>query len=143
VNFGALPVARKDLDRLRQVMQTLPRLLDPQLPPRVARGLPHRPSFADTVTWLEVYGDDPATAESWKAIRAALPPRPHGPAHGRGRGHAQAHGPQRGAQHAPQQGAHGDQPADKPAAAAGENGEVRKRRRRRRRRRGGAKTTSN
>jgi poly(A) polymerase len=114
VSFGALPVARKDLDRLRQLMQTLPRLLDPQLPPRVARGLPHRPSFADTVTWLDVYGDDPAAAESWKAVRAAQPPRQHG--HGRG----QAHGHQAPEAQAPA----GDRP--------------RRRRRRRRRRRGGA-----
>ncbi len=93
VNFGALPVARKDLDRLRQILQTVPRLLDPMLPPRVARGLPNRPSFADTVTWLDVFGDDPAVVEPWKELRAANPPRPHvrGPAHGRGP-HRPAHG---------------------------------------------------
>ena len=28
------------------------------LPPRVARGLPHRPSFADAVTWLDMFGGD-------------------------------------------------------------------------------------
>ena len=76
MSFGALPVARKDLDRLRQLLQTVPRLLDPPLPPRVARGLPHRPSFADAVTWLEVFGDDPAIVEHWKELRAANPPRP-------------------------------------------------------------------
>jgi poly(A) polymerase len=124
VSFGALPVARKDLDRLRQLLQTLPRLLDPQLPPRVARGLPHRPSFGDAVTWLEVYGDDPAAVESWKAIRAAHPPRPHGPAHGRGHGHGQAHG------HPPASA------AGAPGGQTPEQGTERPRRRRRRRRRG-------
>ena len=125
VSFGALPVARKDLDRLRQLLQTLPRLLDPQLPPRVARGLPHRPSFADAVTWLEVFGDDPAAVESWKAIRAALPPRPHGPAHGHSRGHGPAHTPATAPQGAQTPG----QSADRP--------------KRRRRRRRGRRSTNN
>ena len=127
ISFGMLPVARKDLDRLRQLMQTLPRLLDPQLPPRVARGLPHRPSFADAVTWLDVYGDDPAAVESWKAIRAANPPRQrehHHRPHGQQHGHAQ----QPAAGH-PAAGAAGDQPR-------------RKRRRRRRRRRGPSATNN-
>jgi hypothetical protein len=62
VSFGALPVARKDLDRLRHLLLTIPRLTDPALPPRVARGLPHRPSFGDAVTWFEIFGDDPEQA---------------------------------------------------------------------------------
>jgi hypothetical protein len=92
VSFGALPVARKDLDRLRHLLLTLPRLLDPALPPRVARGLPHRPSFGDAVTWLEVFGDDPEKMEEWKQVRAANPPRQH---HGRdqGQGHRHPRGP--------------------------------------------------
>ena len=127
VNFGALPVARKDLDRLRQLLQTLPRLTDPMLPPRVARGLPHRPSFGDAVTWLEVFGDDPAIVEPWKALRAALPPRP---AHGHGHRRPHGHGPKPGGAAAPQP--DGAQP-DLPVGADG----LRKRRRRRRRRRRG------
>ena len=147
INFGALPVARKDLDRLRQLMQTLPRLLDPQLPPRVARGLPHRPSFGDTVTWLEVYGDDPTAAESWKAIRAALPPRPQAPRHGRGGGHARGHGQPHvpNAPHGPQpprapHAAPSHGPGHPPAEGAGDRPRRRRRRRRRGGRGGGAKT---
>jgi poly(A) polymerase len=114
VSFGALPVARKDLDRLRQLLQTLPRLTDPMLPPRVARGLPHRPSFLDAVTWLEVFGNDSSAVERWKAARAAAT------------AHHQHHPP-----------AHGEQPA--PADAAGH--QRRRRRRRRRGRRRGTETT--
>jgi poly(A) polymerase len=127
VSFGALPVARKDLDRLRQLLQTVPRLLDPALPPRVIRGLPHRPSFGDAVTWLEVFGDDPSAVEQWKAVRAAQPPRP---AHPHGRGRRPGHG-QPAAQHAA--------PHPEGQAAAhppGADGQPRRRRRRRRRRRG-------
>ena len=110
VSFGALPVARKDLDRMRQVLQTLPRLSDPSLPPRVARGLPHRPSFPDTVTWFEVFAGDPAVAEQWKALKVTRESRhPH---------HAASHAP------APGHAAGSHDPAQPP------------RRRRRRRRRG-------
>jgi tRNA nucleotidyltransferase/poly(A) polymerase len=124
VSFGTLPVARKDLDRMRQVLQTVPRLSDPALPPRVSRGLPQRPSFPDSLTWFEVFGGDAATVEHWKAQHAA---RPHSHGHGQPR-HAPAdHGHRRHAQPhvpgAPHQTAHGDD-AGRP------------RRRRRRRRRG-------
>ena len=88
VSFGTLPVARKDLDRMRQVLQTLPRLSDPALPPRVARGLPQRPSFPDALTWFEMFGGDAATVEHWKAQHAA---RPHAHAHGHGHSHGHAH----------------------------------------------------
>jgi poly(A) polymerase len=134
VSFGALPVARKDLDRLRQLMQTLPRLSDYSLPPRVARGLPHRPSFVDALTWLEVFGDEPEAVESWKAIKAALPPRPAHP-HGHGQrrhgpGHPQAQaGPQQPQQAGDAAGGDGNRPADGQGP--------RRRRRRRRGRRGG------
>ena len=129
VSFGALPVARKDLERLRHVLQTLPRMLDPQLPPRVARGLPHRPSFADAVTWLEVYGDEPAAVEQWKAVKAAQPVRQHRQPH-----HGRAHGQQHG---------HGHAQGHAPAHPAAEGSEQPRRRRRRRRRRRGPRTTTN
>ena len=134
VSFGALPVARKDVDRLRQIMQTLPRLADPELPPRVARALPHRPSFADTLTWFEIFGGDPDVVERWKV---ALQERAHTQSR-RAHGPAQAHGPhpqgdgRRPAHGAPAHGHDGARPADGDA-----DGQPRRRRRRRRRRRGG------
>ena len=69
-SFGALPVARKDLDRMRQILLTLPRLSDPALPPRVARGLPNRPSFADALTWFEIFGGEAVVVQHWKAARS-------------------------------------------------------------------------
>jgi poly(A) polymerase len=137
VSFGALPVARKDLDRLRHLLLTLPRLLDPALPPRVARGLPHRPSFGDAVTWLEVFGDDPEKIEEWKQVRAANPPRQtHGRDHGPGHRHPHAPKHPGAVPGAPQ-------PHPHHAAAAGADGQPRRKRRRRRRRgRGGSGTTT-
>jgi poly(A) polymerase len=108
--FGMLPVPRKDVERLRHMLQLLPRLTDPNLPPRVARNLHHRPAFSDAVTWLEIFGDAPEIVEHWKRAR-----------HHR----TQAADAPQGAEHA-RDAAH-DAPPD---------GQPRRRRRRRRRRRG-------
>jgi len=138
VSFGALPVARKDLDRLRHLLQTIPRLTDPALPPRVARGLPHRPSFGDAVTWFEIFGDDADLAAHWKQVRAANPPRQ---SHGRDQGHShrpaqRPHG--HGQAHAAE-GTHAHQPG---AGTPAGDGPRRRRRRRRRRGRGGSSGAS-
>lgn len=69
IQFGMLPVPKKDLERLRQANDLLPRLLDPGLPPRVARGIVHRPAFDDALTWLEVFGDSPDGVASWREMR--------------------------------------------------------------------------
>jgi poly(A) polymerase len=138
LSFGMLPVSRKDLDRLRQLVQTLPRLLDPHLPPRVVRSLPHRPSFADTVTWLEIFGDAPDLVERWKHARAQDRPHPHPQAHGRPHGHGPAHGHGHG--HAQHTQHHGHAAG---AQAEGVDQPGRRRRRRRRRRRGRGKGSGN
>jgi hypothetical protein len=65
-----LQVAKKDLERLRHVRLILPRLVDSDLPPRVARGMAHRPSFPDALTWLEMFGDAPEAVERWHQARA-------------------------------------------------------------------------
>ncbi len=86
--FGMLPISRKDLERLRQLVQTLPRLSDPNLPPRVARGLPGRPAFTDAVTWLEVFGDAPEMVAHWKQARHHRPaPAADGDDHARDAAH--------------------------------------------------------
>jgi poly(A) polymerase len=108
VGFGMLQVAKKDLERLRHLRLMLPKLTDPALPPRVARGLVHRPSFADALCWLGIFGDSPAVVEHWQQARAHR--QPHPPAAEPGN-------------EAPE---HGQPPHDQP---------LRRRRRRRRRRR--------
>jgi len=141
VSFGALPVARKDLDRLRHILHTLPKLSDPALPPRIARGLPGRPSFPDTLTWFEIFGGDTTVLEQWRAVKVSRPaPAPHGQrrsfGHRPGPGHSDGphgHG-------APGHGAHGHGQAPHghagghPGGEHGAEGAPKRRRRRRRRR---------
>ena len=125
LSFGMLPVARKDVERLRQVAQMLPRLADPALPPRVARGITHRPAFIDAIEWLQVFGDDPGLVAHWKEQRQH---RAHSPG---------SHPPGTSPVHT---GAHesGGRPG---AGDAGDDGFRRRRRRRRRgrNRRGGGR----
>jgi poly(A) polymerase len=80
ISLGMLPVARREIDRLRQITQLVPRLLDPALPPRVARSMHHRPAFSDTVVWLEIFGDAPDAVERWKQARHTRQHTPSGAA---------------------------------------------------------------
>ena len=78
LSFGMLPVARRDVERLRQVVEIAPRLLDPVVSPRAARSLPHRPAFPDALTWLSIHADRPDVVAEWKRLRPHRPP-PAGP----------------------------------------------------------------
>lgn len=129
LTLGMLTLARKDYERLRHLLVTVPKLVDPNLPIRVQRGLPGRPSFADAIVWLDIFGDAPDAVAHWKHVQSQMPkpePRPH-------RGHS--HGP-RAAAPAAHGHAQGHAPAH-PEGAAPASDDPAKRRRRRRRRRGG------
>jgi len=116
VNFGILPVARRDLERLHQVADLVPRLRDRTPSPRALRSLPFRPAFKDAVTRLQIDDEAPEVIELWMAAR-----QQH--AHeGGGRHHEPAQPPKEGAE----------------GAVAASDGHRRRRRRRRRRGRGGA-----
>jgi poly(A) polymerase len=146
VSFGMLPVAKKDIERLHQVRQIVPRLMDADLPPRVARGIVHRPAFDDALVWLEIFGDDPDAVARWKEARQhrQYQPRhqPH-PHHAPLPQHPQHPHPQHGqpphphSQHGHLPHPHGH-PDGAPEGPPGDRpGRRRRRRRRRGRRRGG------
>jgi len=73
VCFGKLPIARRDLDRLGQVVSLVPRMLEPDPPPRLIRSLPQRPAFRDALLWLEIFTDAPDELAAWEVLRAAAP----------------------------------------------------------------------
>ena len=70
ITLGQLPVARRDVERLRQLLTLQPRLLNPDLPPRAQRMLMQRGAFADALTWLEIHGTDPDALERWRGLVA-------------------------------------------------------------------------
>ena len=75
VTLGQLPVARRDVEHLRQVLQLQPRLQDPELGPGAQRAVLHRGAFDDAMTWLEVHGDDAEALDRWKELSASGGPR--------------------------------------------------------------------
>ena len=73
VHFGMLPIARRDIDRLGQIVSMVPRMLEPEPSPRLTRSLPGRPAFRDALLWLEIFTDAPEELAAWTALRASAP----------------------------------------------------------------------
>jgi poly(A) polymerase len=75
VELGLLPIARRDIERLHQVIALQHRLLDLDAPTRVQRSLLHRSAFPEAVTWLEIHGEHPEAVAHWRQLQhAAQPP---------------------------------------------------------------------
>ena len=70
--LGLLPVARRDIERLHQMLALQRRLRDPNLSPRAARALVARGAFPDALVWLEIHGDAPDAVARWRALLADL-----------------------------------------------------------------------
>jgi poly(A) polymerase len=71
--LGLLPLARRDVEHLRHVLSMQRRLHEPSASPRAQRGLLHRTSFADALTWLEIHGRAPEVVPHWRALQAERP----------------------------------------------------------------------
>jgi poly(A) polymerase len=78
LRIGLLPVARRDTERLRQILAVQRRLVDLELSPRAKRALMHRSPFQEAMVWLEIHGRAPEALEHWRGfIEASEPPTPH------------------------------------------------------------------
>ncbi len=67
-SLGMLPLARRDVERLRQVLGLQRRLTDLTLSPRARRALMHRGPFREAMTWLEIHGNAPEVLEHWRGF---------------------------------------------------------------------------
>jgi poly(A) polymerase len=74
VDLGILPMPRRDVERLHQILSMQTRLMDLRAPFKAQRGLMHRHVFADAMTWLEIHGERPEVLAHWRALEAE--PRP-------------------------------------------------------------------
>ncbi len=72
--LGQLPLARRDIERLRQLLAMQRRLHDFSANPRAKRALSHRSIFREALAWMEVHGGSPDTVEHWKALLAEQEP---------------------------------------------------------------------
>ncbi len=70
--LGVLPVARRDVERLAQLLALQRRLHDPNLSARSARALLARGAFADALAWLEIHGDAPEAVTRWRSLMSEL-----------------------------------------------------------------------
>jgi poly(A) polymerase len=70
VELGMLPIARRDIERLQQLLAVQPRLLDVDAPQRAQRALVQRAVIEDALTWLEIHGDRPDIVAHWRALQA-------------------------------------------------------------------------
>lgn len=77
VELGLLPMARRDIERLQQLLAIQPRLLDIQAPHRVQRGLLHRAILDEAITWLDIHGERPDVVAHWRALQTEPAAHPH------------------------------------------------------------------
>jgi tRNA nucleotidyltransferase/poly(A) polymerase len=68
--LGDLPLARRDVERLRQIVGLQRRLTDVGASPRAQRALAHRGIFRDALTWLEIHGGASELVAHWKQVAA-------------------------------------------------------------------------
>ena len=79
VSLGVLPIARRDLERLRQILDLQRRLADIKLSARAKRALLQRAAFSDALTWMEIHGRTADLVQHWRheATTTAQPERAH------------------------------------------------------------------
>ena len=82
LRIGILPVARRDTERLRQILSLQRRLMDLESSPRAKRALMHRGPFQEALVWLEIHGRTPEALEHWRGFIEALGALPVETAHG-------------------------------------------------------------
>ena len=68
LSLGMLPLARRDVERLRQILTLQRRLLDTNLSPRARRALMFRGPFREAMTWLEIHGGAGEVLEHWRGF---------------------------------------------------------------------------
>ena len=69
VELGLLPIPRRDIERLQQIIGLQHRLLDIHAPHRTQRSLLHRSTFPEAVTWLEIHGGRPDVVDHWRQLQ--------------------------------------------------------------------------
>ena len=66
--LGDLPLARRDVERLRLILSLQRRLHDLSAGERAQRALAHRGIFREALTWMEIHGNAPEVVEHWMGI---------------------------------------------------------------------------
>jgi poly(A) polymerase len=67
-SLGILPMARRDVERLRHILLLQRRLMEVNASPRARRALMQRGIFQEALTWLEIHGNAPEAVENWRGF---------------------------------------------------------------------------
>ena len=70
VELGMLPIPRRDIERLHQILALQPRLRDLRAPFKAQRSVLHRHVLAEALTWLEIHGERPDIVQHWRSLQA-------------------------------------------------------------------------
>jgi poly(A) polymerase len=76
LRIGMLSVARRDTERLRQILAVQRRLADLESSPRAKRTLMHRGPFDEAMVWFEIHGHAPEVLEHWRGFIEAVKAMP-------------------------------------------------------------------
>jgi poly(A) polymerase len=68
LKLGDLPLARGDVERLRQALMLQRRLRDLSAHPRAQHALVQRGIFREALVWFDVHGNAPEIGEHWRTI---------------------------------------------------------------------------
>jgi poly(A) polymerase len=82
--LGSLPLARRDVERLRLIMTMQRRLRDVTVNERAQRALAQRGLFREALTWMELHGNAPEIVEHWMGILDEFGDTPPPPEEGDG-----------------------------------------------------------
>jgi poly(A) polymerase len=69
VDLGMLPMPRRDVERLHQILALQPRLTDLRAPFRAQRGVLHRHVLEEALTWMDIHGGRPDVVQHWRALQ--------------------------------------------------------------------------
>ena len=72
LRIGMLSVARRDTERLRQILAMQRRLADMDSSPRSKRALMMRGPFDEALVWFEIHGHAPEMLEHWRGFIEAI-----------------------------------------------------------------------
>jgi len=79
LKLGELPLARGDVDRLRQILSLQRRLRDTDAHPRARRSLVQRGIFREALVWLEIHGGAMDLVDDWRAFATEMRNEPGAP----------------------------------------------------------------
>jgi poly(A) polymerase len=76
LRIGMLSVARRDTERLRQILSLQRRLANLESSPRAKRALMHRDPFDEALVWFDIHGHAPEALEHWRGFIEAVTAMP-------------------------------------------------------------------